>query len=78
LKTWQELYDEEEGNEICFMQNKGTWSTNDIMVQWFKEHFIPRVHEAQAKRLSQGEIISNKYVVILDGVSTHCLRASGT
>ncbi|WPT16854.1 hypothetical protein PSENEW3_00004861, partial [Picochlorum sp. SENEW3] len=68
LKTWQELYDEEEGNETCFMQNKGTWSTNDIIVQWFKEHFISRVHVAQAKRQSQGEIVSNKYVVILDGI----------
>ena len=76
LKTWQELYGEEEGNEICFMQNKGTWSTNDIMVQWFKKHFIPRVRVAQTKRRSQGEIVSNKYVVILDGVSTHCLATS--
>ncbi|WPT16853.1 hypothetical protein PSENEW3_00004861 [Picochlorum sp. SENEW3] len=76
LKTWQELYDEEEGNETCFMQNKGTWSTNDIIVQWFKEHFISRVHVAQAKRQSQGEIVSNKYVVILDGVSTYCLTTS--
>ena len=76
LKAWQELYGEEEGNEICFMQNKGMWSTNDIMVQWFKKHFILRVHVAQAKMQSQGEIVSNKYVVILDGVSTHCLTTS--
>ena len=79
FKTWQELYDEEGENEICFMQNKGKWSTNDTMVQWFKEHFIPRVHVAKARRRSKGEIVSSKYVVILDGVSTHCLsQKSGT
>ena len=79
FKTWQELYDDEVENEICFMQNKGKWSTNDTMVQWFKEHFIPRVHVAKEKRRSQGEIVSSKYVVILDGVSTHYLsQKSGT
>lgn len=79
FETWQELYDEEGEHEICFMQNKGKLSTNDTMVQWFKEHFIPSVHGAKEKRRSQGELVSNKYVVILDGVSTHCLsQKSGT
>ena len=71
FETWQELYDEEGEHEICFMQNKGKLSTNDTMVQWFQEHFIPSVHGAKEKWRSQGELVSNKYVVILDGVSTH-------
>ena len=79
FKKWQELYDKEGENKICFMQNQGKWSTNDTMAQWFKEHFIPRVQLEKERRRSQGEIVSDKYVVILDGVSTHCLsKSSGT
>jgi hypothetical protein len=74
FKAFQRLYDDEGNRKICFMQNEGKWSTNDTMVQWLKGHFIPQVHAAKAERRAANETtVSNKYVVILDGVSTHCL-----
>lgn len=68
---WNELYNE---GKICFMQNQGKWTTNQTMKEWFTGYIIPRIQEAKQKRRDAGQEVSPKYVIILDGVSTHCLR----
>jgi len=82
FKAFQDFYDREGKHKVCFMQNKGKWSTNDTMVQWFEQHVIPQVHaakEEREKRAAKETKVPRKYVVILDGVSTHCLsEKSGT
>jgi hypothetical protein len=72
-KAFQSLYDPEGIRKVCFMQNDGKWSTNQTMTQWFTEHFIPQVHAAKQARVADKEVVPDKYVVILDGVATHCM-----
>jgi len=67
---WNELYGE---GKICFMQNQGKWTTNTTMKQWFEGYIIPRIKKDKERRRDAGEEVSPKYVVILDGMSTHCL-----
>lgn len=67
---WNELYGE---GKICFMQNQGKWTTNETMKQWFEGYIIPRIKKDKERRRDAGEEVSPKYVVVLDGVSTHCL-----
>ena len=67
---WNELYGE---GKICFMQNQGKWTTNKTMKEWFTGYVIPRIKKDKQRRRDAGEEVSPKYVVILDGVSTHCL-----
>ena len=67
---WNELYGE---GKLCFMQNKGKWTTNKTMKEWFTGYIIPRIREDKQRRRDAGQQVSPKYVVILDGVSTHCL-----
>lgn len=55
------------------MQNDAKWSTNQTTTQWFTEHFIPQVHAAKQARRDAGEDVPARYVVILDGVATHCM-----
>jgi hypothetical protein len=66
---WHELYAE---GKICFMQNKGKWTTNSTMTEWFMNHIIPRIKKDKQRRRDEGQQVSPKYVIILDGVSTHC------
>ena len=73
FKDYQELYDAEGKRKVCFMQNKGKWSTNETMTQWFRDHFIPQVQKAKQARRENGEDVPDKYVVLLDGVATHCM-----
>ena len=73
FKDYQKLYDAEGERKVCFMQNSGKWSTNQTMAKWFQDHFIPQVQAAKEARRVAGDDVSDKYVVILDGVSTHCL-----
>ena len=74
FKAFQGLYDPDGKGKVCFMQNRGKWSTNETMTKWFTEHFIPQVQAAkEARREAQETAVPSKYVVILDGVSTHCL-----
>ena len=67
---WNELYGE---GKICFMQNQGKWITNTTMKRWFEGYIIPRIKKDKERRRDAGEEVSPKYVVVLDGVSTHCL-----
>ena len=67
---WNELYGE---GKICFMQNRGKWTTNKTMKEWFTGYVIPRIKQDKQRRRDAGEEVSSKFVVILDGVSTHCL-----
>ena len=67
---WNELYGE---GKICFMQNQGKWTTNRTMKDWFAGYIIPRIKKDKQRRRDAGEEVSPKYVVVLDGVSTHCL-----
>ena len=67
---WNELYGE---GKLCFMQSKGKWTTNKTMKEWFTGYIIPRIMEDKQRRRDAGQQVSPTYVVILDGLSTHCL-----
>ena len=67
---WNELYAD---GKICFMQNQGKWTTNETMKEWFRDYIIPRIKKDKQQRRDEGQTVSPKYVIILDGVSTHCL-----
>ena len=67
---WNELYGD---GKICFMQNQGKWTTNETMKEWFRDYIIPRIKKDKQRRRDEGQTVSPKYVIILDGVSTHCL-----
>ena len=67
---WNELYAD---GKICFMQNQGKWTTNETMKEWFRDYIIPRIKKDKQQRRDEGQNVSPKYVIILDGVSTHCL-----
>ena len=43
------------------------------MKEWFTGYIIPIIIEDKQRRRDAGQQVSPKYVVILDGVSTHCL-----
>jgi hypothetical protein len=74
FQAYQSLYSpNDQARKVCFMQNKGKWSTNDTMTKWFTEHFIPNVVTAKDARRAAGEDVPDRYVVILDGVGTHCI-----
>jgi len=72
FKQWNDMYGD---GKICFMQNQGKWTTNETMKKWFIDHIIPRIKEDKQKRRDEGQTVCDKYVVILDGVSTHCLSS---
>jgi len=72
FKRWNDMYGE---GKICFMQNMGKWTTNETMKQWFIHHIIPRIKSDKQKRRDEGQTVCDKYVVILDGVSTHCFSS---
>jgi len=46
------------------------------MKEWFLHHIIPSIKKDKQRRRDEGHVVSPKYVVILDGVSTHCLTSS--
>ena len=74
FKAYQSLYSpDDQERKVCFMQNTNKWSTNQTMKKWFIDHFLPEVKAAKQARRDAGENVPDRYVVILDGVGTHCM-----
>jgi hypothetical protein len=73
FQAYQSLYSPDDEGKLCFMQNTSKWSTNQTMQTWFIDHFIPEVKAAKQARRDKGEEVPDRYVVILDGVGSHCM-----